>query len=72
MYNEFPMPLNTEKIEQLRERAGLTQQQAAIKAGFSGRAYWCDIVRGRKSNVTIEVLEAIAKALGVDPRDLIQ
>ena len=66
------MPLDTKRIEARRRELGLSQEEAARRAGFGGRAYWNDIVHGRKSNVTLQVLEDIARALDCDARDLIQ
>lgn len=66
------MPLDLNKMEALRKERGFTQEQAARKAKLSGKSYWADIVSGRKSNITIEVLDNIAKALGVSPKELIK
>ena len=66
------MGLDFEKLKTLRDRRGLTQEEAATLAGLSGRQRWNDIESGRKANVTIETLEAVAKALGVKSRDLLK
>jgi transcriptional regulator with XRE-family HTH domain len=68
----LPMPLDIDRIEALRKELGLTQEEAAAKANLPGRGYWNDIVSGRKANVTIEVLEKIASALGVPSKDLLK
>lgn len=60
------------KIRRLREGLGLTQDQAAEKAGLGSRQRWNDIESGRKSGVTVETLERIAKALGVKAKDLLK
>lgn len=66
------MPLDIKKIEVLRKALGLTQEEAASQANLPGRAYWNDIVSGRKANVTIEVLDSIARTLKVSAKDLIE
>ena len=64
--------LDREKMRSLRKALGLNQTQAATRAGWRGRAaWWSDIEKGRKKNVTIETLAKIAKALQCNARDLI-
>ncbi|MBK1649551.1 helix-turn-helix domain-containing protein [Rhabdochromatium marinum] len=53
----------------LRAAAGLDQKQLADKAKIS-KSYISKIECGR-GNVTIEILEKVAKALGVGPDKLI-
>lgn len=62
--------LDIEKMKGKREKAGLTQSQAAIKAGVS-RQRWNDIESGRKSNIELDTLGAIATALQCDPCELL-
>ena len=64
--------IDTQKIRALREGLDLTQEQAAGRAGLGGRQRWNDIESGRKSGVTVETLEKIAKALGVKAKDLLK
>lgn len=64
--------MNTDKIKTLRERLGLSQDDAARKAGFKGRQYWYNIESGKRTNIKIDTLEAIAKALGVKAADLLK
>ena len=64
--------LDTEKIERLRVAKDLSQEEAATKAGLGGRQKWSDIVTGRRTNITMDTLEGIAKALGVSARDLLK
>ena len=66
-----PAMLDTAKVKALREKRGLTQEEAARRAGLPGRARWNDIESGRKANVTIQTLDAIAEALGVQPAELL-
>jgi transcriptional regulator with XRE-family HTH domain len=60
------------KIKSLREKLGLTQDDAAMRAGFASRQRWNDIESGRKASVTVNTLEQIAKALGVKGKDLLK
>ena len=61
-----------EKFERLRKQLGLTQTEAARRAKLPGRAYWHDIVTGRRANVTLAVLDNLAAALRCSPRGLIR
>lgn len=64
--------LDTAKVKAAREGRGLSQAEAATLAGLSGRSRWSEIESGRLSNVTLETLEKIAKALGVKAKDLLK
>ncbi len=64
--------LDTEKIKKLREQLGLTQEQAAKKAGLSSRQAWNNIEAGRQPKLQLDILENIAKALGVKAKDLLK
>jgi transcriptional regulator with XRE-family HTH domain len=57
-------------VKALRGSLGLTQQQAADKAGMSTRQQWNDIESGRQSP-SLDTLGKIARALGVDAADLL-
>lgn len=63
--------LDTEKIRSRRERIGLTQSEAAERAGVS-RQRWNDVESGRKKNIELDTLDAIAKALGCKAKDLLK
>ena len=52
------------RVTALRERAGLTKKDAAAAARISAR-FWADLEHGR-ANPSVETLEQIAGALGVD------
>jgi transcriptional regulator with XRE-family HTH domain len=66
------MPLDTVRMEARRRELGLSQQQAADRANLSGgRSHWNDIVNGRRANITMETLDRIADALGVNPSELV-
>lgn len=57
-------------VRRLRLARGLTQEQLAADAGIA-RAYLGHLeARGR--NVSIDVLAALAQALGVDARELLR
>jgi transcriptional regulator with XRE-family HTH domain len=59
------MPVNTSRIRELREKRGLTQQEAAEKSGLKTKQAWNNIEKGRQTNMTVETLEKVAKGLGV-------
>ncbi len=56
------------RIEELRKKKGLTQEQLAEKAGLH-RAYFWDIENGR--NISIKTAYKIARALDVTLSDLL-
>lgn len=56
-----------QRIEQLRKKRGMTQEELAEKAGLH-RAYFWDIENGR--NISIETAYKIAHAMGVGVRDI--
>lgn len=57
------MPLNTEYIRTRREQLGLTQAQAAERAGFPNLQKWSQYENGRIPDPQLSSLEAIAQAL---------
>jgi DNA-binding Xre family transcriptional regulator len=63
--------LDIAKIKSRREKLGITQTDAAAKAGMS-RQRWNDIESGRKTNIELETLDAIAKVLECKPKDLLK
>jgi len=65
------MGIDFNKIKTLREKADLTQEQAAKRAGMSTRQAWNNIESGRQSP-TVETLDRMAKALGTKTRDLLK
>ncbi|QOV91075.1 helix-turn-helix transcriptional regulator [Humisphaera borealis] len=66
------MGIDLDKVKALREKRGLTQDEAAKLAGLPNRQKWYQLESGRIANPTIATLEAIAKALGVKARDLLK
>ncbi|WP_289687002.1 helix-turn-helix transcriptional regulator, partial [Faecalibaculum rodentium] len=57
------------KLQQVRESAGMTQDQLAAKSGVSRNWIW-KIETGKTDNVSIKVLLALANALGVKIDDI--
>lgn len=55
------------RIEELRRKKGMTQEQLAEKAGLH-RAYFWDIENGR--NISVKTAYKIAHALGVKLSEL--
>lgn len=64
--------LDTKKMEARRKALGLSQEEAASRAGLATRQQWNNIVSGRRSNVTMETLDKIAEALNCNSRELIK
>ena len=57
-----------ERLRQLRKQKDLSQEQLAAKADLH-RTYISDIERGAR-NVSLQNIEKIAKALGMNTKDL--
>lgn len=57
----------SKRIEELRKKRGLTQEELAEKAGLH-RSYFWDIENGR--NISIKTAYKIAHALGVSLSEL--
>jgi len=66
------MPLDIAKIRALREKLGMTQDEAAKAAGLGTRQRWHGIESGTVTNIKLETLEAVAAALGVKSKDLLK
>ena len=58
-----------QNVRRLRIAQGMTQEDLAAKADIT-RSYLGHL-EARGKNVSIDVLAALADALGVDPRDLL-
>src|SRR4051812_41649109 len=74
------MPVNFDKIRELREAARLTQTAAAAHAnklnprlfrGAAGRVQWADVETGRVHDPHISTLETVAAVLGCRVEDLL-
>jgi transcriptional regulator with XRE-family HTH domain len=59
-----------EKVRELRRARGLSQEELAFRAGIH-RNYLGGIERGER-NPALDNISAIAKALGVDPSELLR
>lgn len=57
-----------DNIRKIRNQKNLSQERLAFKAGLH-RTYISDIERGAR-NVSLKNIEKIAKALGIDIKDL--
>lgn len=58
-------------IKRRREQTGTSQRELADRAGLS-RSYLCDIERGRGTKPSVDTLDSIATALGVDRTELLR
>lgn len=65
---ENPLKRFGERVRGLRERAGLSQEALAAKAGIH-RTYMGGVERGER-NICLRNIVRLAAALGVLPRDL--
>ena len=59
-----------ERVKQLRERLGLTQEQFAERAGLKYKHYQA-VEAGRKTNIHFETLLKMARACEVEPWQLL-
>jgi transcriptional regulator with XRE-family HTH domain len=57
-------------MKKLRKEKGLTQEQAAIAAKDISWRYWQYLESGER-NFSLKTLTRVAKALDVDPKDLL-
>jgi transcriptional regulator with XRE-family HTH domain len=67
--------LDVDKIKSRRESLGLTLQQAAERAGFSSRQQWHNVesgTAGRGEGLRLSTLNAVAKALDCNAKDLLK
>jgi transcriptional regulator with XRE-family HTH domain len=64
--------LDLVKLKKLREKRGLSQEQAAQAAGMRLRQQWYEIEKGLRKNITLDTLNRIAAALGVRAKDLLK
>lgn len=64
--------IDTEKIRRLREAKDLTQDEAAKGARMKDRSHWNHIETGRRKNITLDLLDRVARVLGVKAKDLLK
>jgi predicted transcriptional regulator len=63
-------PIDVVRVKALREKRGLTQRQLAQLAGVH-QPRIAELEKGKPVTITVDVLEAIAKALGTTPARLL-
>jgi transcriptional regulator with XRE-family HTH domain len=56
------------RVREVRHERGWTQEQLAFEAGVK-RAYLSEVENGQR-NVSLDMVEKLAQALGVGPHDL--
>jgi len=66
------MSIDIEKIKRLREKLGLTLDEAAKRAGLTNRQFWHGIENGTRHNLTVETLEKVAAALNTKAKNLLK
>ncbi len=54
-----------ERLKKIREKAGMSQQDLAVKAGLSISSV-SQIEQGKKPDPRVSTIQALASALGVD------
>lgn len=59
-----------ENVREERLRQGLSQEELAKKAGFSGKSMICHIEKNDRGGNTLKTVEKIAIALRVSPFSL--
>jgi transcriptional regulator with XRE-family HTH domain len=67
----FKVLINIARIAERRAELGLTQQEAAERAGLGTRMRWNHVECGRKKRCTADMLYRVALALAVRMEDLI-
>lgn len=65
------VPVDRDKIRELREDLGLTQAQAAKRAGFHGHQQWYAVESGKRLDPSVSTIQRIATALGVTIDELV-
>lgn len=70
MSDDNPKEILAHNVRRLRKSTGLSQEELADRAGLH-RTYISSIERSER-NVSIENIFLLAKALGVDPGDLLK
>lgn len=60
-----------ERVKQLRESLGLTQEAFAERAGLKYKHYQA-VEAGRKANIQFETLLKMARACGLEPWELLR
>jgi transcriptional regulator with XRE-family HTH domain len=63
--------IDNEKIKQRREELGMTQEDAARRAGLPSKQAWYNVESGVKKRIAAETLYRVAVALSVRMEDLV-
>lgn len=58
------------RVRELREKKGLSQEGLALESGLD-RSYVGGVERGER-NISLENIEKLARALGVNPSELLR
>lgn len=66
-----PMQLSIVNLRALRDRAGLTQVELAVRAGTSERAI-NHLENGKTRRVDLDLLDRVARVLKVEPGELLK
>lgn len=66
--------VNAQEIRRRREALKLSLSEAAVAAGWgvAGRTRWHDIESGRRKNLELRSIQAIAKVLNVTVNTLLE
>lgn len=64
------MPLDVDKIKSLREKRGLSLDDAGNQAGLGGLREWLAVEKG-VTDLSISQLDRVAEVLGVEAADLL-
>ncbi|MEM9753663.1 MAG: helix-turn-helix transcriptional regulator [Planctomycetota bacterium] len=64
------LPIDTAKIRELREAAGLTLAEAASRARMKSHQQWWQVEAGKRPDPSVTTLQRMAHVLGVSMDDL--
>jgi len=64
-----PKSILSRNVRRFRTSAGMSQEELAARAGLH-RTYISSVERGQR-NISLENIFALARALGCEPRDLV-
>jgi len=59
------------RVKEVAEQRGISQRQLQIRSELDMRIIH-RVIRNDRANITLITLDRLAKALGVDPRELIE
>jgi transcriptional regulator with XRE-family HTH domain len=64
--------INAGRIKERRDELGLSQEEAARRAGFNSKSHWSNVELGYRKKVSVSTLYKIALALSLRMDDLVQ